>query len=291
VCQDCHMPLVKSALAIGAAEREVGKHQWAGANSRWQLGIAQLWQDVKSDFSFNAEQTKAAATTGAEMLQRAAELELAIVDNQLEVKVINNTGHKLPTGYAEGRRMWLQVTAFVNDTAVYTTGVPLAGDIKGETKIYEIKQGLTTNHAENLGKPELAGAGFHFILNNATLFDNRIPPRGYSGEGFAPRDMLPVGYSYADGQYWDITTYAIPTNSTRVEVQLRYQAASGDYLDFLEAEANVVVADAVLGEMNWGETVGQLRRDLALDTPAVMASSVLTPTFAPELLYLPLVAR
>lgn len=287
------MPMVQSPLAIGAEERMVGKHQWAGANSRWQLGIVDLWQDVKSDLSFNAQATTAAAAKGDEFLQRAADLELAIVDNQLEVTVTNNTGHKLPTGYAEGRRMWLKVTAYVGDTAVYTTGVPNNGHITGETKVYEIKQGLTTNRANALARPTLAGEGFHFILNNAILFDNRIPPRGYRAETFAERDMLPVGYTYADGQYWDKTRYDIPLESSRVEVRLLFQSASGEYLDFLETEADIVVADAVLGEMNWGETVGQLRRELALDEPALIASAVITPTFAPvgETLYLPLVAR
>ncbi len=294
VCQDCHMPMIRSAMALGGDEREVGIHRWAGGNSRWQLGIVALWKDVKADRSFSAEQTHAAAEAGADMLQRAATLELAIVDNELAVNVINQTGHKLPTGYAEGRRMWLQVTAFVGATAVYTAGVPVAGEITGATKVYEIKQGVTERHAAALARTDLAGAGFHFILNNTVISDNRIPPRGYRNDQFAARDMAPVGYSYADGQYWDTTHYAIPLESTRIEVKLLFQSASPAYLDFLEREANVTVADAVLGEINWGATVGELRRDLALTTPAVMATAALTPTFvapAPELLYLPLINR
>lgn len=291
------MPMVQSPLAVGAEERMVGKHQWAGANSRWQLGIVELWQDVKSDLSFNVEATTAAAAKGAAFLQRAAELELAIVDNQLEVTVTNNTGHKLPTGYAEGRRMWLEVTATISDAVVYSTGVPSGdGHILGNTKIYEVKQGLSSRHAAALERPELTGESFHFILNNWIVSDNRIPPRGYTIEAFRERDMLPMAYHYADGQYWDTTRFAIPTDSTRVEVRLLFQSASGEYLDFLETEANVVVADAVLGEMNWGQTLGDLRRNLALDAPAVVASAVLTPTFAVieptgETLYLPVVTR
>lgn len=296
VCQDCHMPMIKSIVAVGGVEREVGKHQWAGGNSRWQLGIWELWKDVKADYSFNAEETHTAATTGQEMLQRAAELELAIVDNALEVKVINNTGHKLPTGYAEGRRMWLQVSTFISNTAIYTTGLSIDGEISGETKIYEIHQGITPNHAATIEQPTLAGKGFHFVLNNTIVSDNRIPPRGYTAEAFAARNMEPVGYAYADGQYWDTTTYAIPTNSTRVEVQLLYQSASPAYLDFLEQEADFVVADAMLDEINWGQMVGQLRRDLNLVEPVVMASATLTPTFGggqPEKgrVYLPLIVR
>lgn len=71
------------------------KHQWAGANSQWQKGIWQLWKEVKKDTSFNADQTYQAADSGAEMLGRAAALELAIVNNRLQVKVINNTGAQI----------------------------------------------------------------------------------------------------------------------------------------------------------------------------------------------------
>lgn len=289
------MPLVKSILALGGIEREVGIHQWAGGNSQWQKGIWQLWQDVAADTSFNADQTLAATAKGEEMLGRAADLELAIVNNRLQVKITNNTGHKLPTGYAEGRRMWLQVIAYAGETPIYQNGVPVAGEIGRGVKVYEVKQGITPGHAQDLGKPTLAGEGFHFILNNATMFDNRIPPRGFTNAAFAAADMEPIGYSYADGEYWDITTYQIPPATTTVSVTLLYQSASPDYLDFLEANADLVVDDAVLGEMNWGETLGQLRRDLDLTAPAIMASAAITPTFDPNLpfysVHLPVVTQ
>ena len=295
VCQDCHMPMVKSILGLGGIEREVGKHQWAGGNSRWQKGIWQLWKDVAADTSFNADQTLAATAKGEAMLRRAAELELAIVNNRLQVSVINNTGHKLPTGYAEGRRMWLQVIAYSGTTPIYQNGVPVDGAIGRGVKIYEVKQGITPGHAQDLGQPTLAGAGFHFILNNATMLDNRIPPRGFTNAAFVADGMQPIGYGYADGQYWDTTTYQIPPATTTVSVTLLYQTASPDYLDFLEANADVVVADAVLGEMNWGQTLGQLRRDLDLTAPAIMASAAITPTFDPNIpfyqLYLPVVTQ
>lgn len=55
------------------------------------------------------------------------------------------------------------------------------------------------------------GPSFHFVLNNKIFFDNRIPPRGFTNAAFQEIQSPPVGYSYADGQYWDDTQYILPT--------------------------------------------------------------------------------
>ena len=105
--------------------------------------------------------------------------------------------------------------------------------------------------------------------------------------------MSPVDYSYAAGQYWDTTTYVLPAGTTKVEVTLFFQAASGEYLDFLKQQANVAVADAVVGQpVNWGKVVGDLRDQLNLDDPVIMASASLDiPGGIQARVYLPLVVR
>lgn len=292
ICQDCHMPLEEGPIVNGGGERTVGKHEWAGGSSVWQKGISEFWSNVPGDTSVNAEAIANGAVLGEQMLQRAAKLDLSIKGVTLTVTITNNTGHKLPTGYAEGRRMWLQVKAFDgNGQAVYASGVPQDGGIQDPVKVYEIKQGISTAQAQVLGRPELEGEGFHFILNNQVLKDNRIPPRGFTNLAFAGRFMQPVAYSYADGQYWDTTVYTLPAEAAAVEVTLFYQTASGDYLDFLEANANTAVADAVVGApVNWGEVVGSLRDEFNLDAPAVMATATRTLAPAPEI-FLPMLQK
>lgn len=173
------------------------------------------------------------------MLQNAAEMALEQDGGQLEVTITNNTGHKLPTGYPEGRRVWINVR-FYDDTAALlaesgaydaATGV-LSHDV--EVQIYEAKPGLDETVAPAVGVAP--GPSFHFVLNNKIFKDNRIPPRGFNNVTFASFGGSPVGQAYDDGQYWDTTTYAIPPGAVSAEVTLYYQSTSKEYVEFLRDE-------------------------------------------------------
>ena len=70
--------------------------------------------------------------------------------NKLNVRIINQTGHKLPTGYPEGRRIWINVKFFdENDDEIlssesgrYNEAGAYLEDTEN-TKIYEMKAGLS----------------------------------------------------------------------------------------------------------------------------------------------------
>jgi hypothetical protein len=157
------------------------------------------------------------------------------------VRVTNETAHKLPSGYPEGRRIWLNVKAYdAADNLVYESGAydPATGVLTHDEdlKIYQIKPGLSPALAPVVGLP--AGVSFHFVLNDTVYSDNRIPPRGFSNAAFASIQSPPVAYAYPDGQYWDETTYVLPTSAVLAEVALCYQATSKEYIEFLR-DANV----------------------------------------------------
>merc|ERR1711879_15431 len=104
----------------------------------------------------------------------------------------------------------------------------------GDTKVYEAKLGVDAAVAAATGIPE--GEGFHFAANNVWIKDNRIPPRGFTNAGFESAQAAPVAYSYMDGQYWDDTSYAIPSGAVKAEVRVYFQLVSKEYIEFLRDE-------------------------------------------------------
>jgi hypothetical protein len=215
------------------------EHDLVGGNT-W---VPQILRDTRWRLNGAAESAYLNATTlrAREMLQKAATITVSVDLSSTQpvatVRVINETGHKLPTGYPEGRRMWLNVKAYndngilVQERGAYNPAT--ASLTTSNTKVYEAKQGLTSSAAAALNLP--AGESFFFVLNNTTLKDNRIPPRGFTQAALNQRGMQPVQATYAPGQYWDDTVYVLPSTATRVMVTLYYQTASKEYIDFLRA--------------------------------------------------------
>jgi hypothetical protein len=232
-CQDCHMPTVNAAGCAGGSTRsDLAQHVFPGANT-WVLGA--ILDQYGAASGLTAERVAAAEARTAEMLAKAADVELTQAGSTLVVRVVNQTGHKLPTGYPEGRRMWLDVRFYAGDALLAADGVydDATGtlDVAGTTKVWEAVH--TIDAAVGLAAGLPAGTPFHLALNNVVAFDNRIPPRGFTNAAFQAIGAAPVGQTYADGQHWDDTPYAIPEGATRVEVRLRFQTTTREYAEFL----------------------------------------------------------
>jgi hypothetical protein len=153
---------------------------------------------------------------------------------ELRVRFTNLTGHKLPTGYPEGRRIYLEVAlALEGRDPEIVSGFwdPETGNVVPDDQLrtYDAGHGV-------LGM----GRTFHLALANQTLWDTRLPP-----EGYAPihQDMIPVGRDYGQGppyRSFDEHTYRVPipldvpvSTTGTITVRALRQATTGQYVQFL----------------------------------------------------------
>ena len=259
-CQSCHMPDETGDPAYACDEAVNNRtghlpvHQFAGGNTWIPDVLRQEYPNLDRASAFIATRDWARA-----MLQTAATVEVtaptAMTEGNslnVDVKVTNTSGHKLPTGYPEGRRMWLHVEArdglnallFESGAYAQTTGV-LTED--AQIKVYQAKPGVWdvgsgTCKTEDGGKPQ-----FHFVLNNCYAIDNRLPPAGFTGGTHL--ETQPVGYTYPETSpgsgilvNYDVTSYSIPVpvgtpSPVSVTATLKYQTISKEYVEFLRDEA------------------------------------------------------
>jgi hypothetical protein len=236
-CQDCHMrDVTGEGCNFGSppTRDDLPLHDMTGGST---------WLPSLLPAMFPGQVNEAALLAGIDraryMLQNAADMTVEQVDTDLVVTITNNCGHKLPTGYPEGRRMWINVKFYdsgmnlVSESGAYDPATGVLTHDAG-VKIYEIKPGLDELTAPIVGADP--GPSFHFVLNNAVFKDNRIPPRGFTNANFENFGGGYAGYSYPDGQYWDETSYGIPPGAASAEVTLYYQSTSKEFVEFLRDE-------------------------------------------------------
>ncbi len=291
-CQDCHMRDVTAAGAdyfgTHVIRDDMPWHDLTGANS-WVPQTVLAHPEFGDDFdAVQIDAINAGIDRARTMLQSAASVGVAQVDNTITVTVVNETGHKLPTGYPEGRRMWLQVEGYdENGALIYSSGAYDATTAEltmdGDLKLYQAELGLTPDWATQTGMP--AGASFHFAMNNAVISDNRIPPRGFVFADFEAAGAAPVSNGmadsglYADGQYWDTTVYQMPAGVKYGYVRLAHQIASKEYIEFLR-DNNPFPADP----NNRGQILYDLWEQTGRSAPETMAEIY----FGPQI-FLPLI--
>ena len=227
-CKDCHMPESAGQVAgIGPVRPDRSNHGFFGVNTFLLDAIDFLYPEL--GFASQLANGKAASEN---LLRRAARLELVDVPAlvargepfEVRLRVVNEGGHKLPTGYPEGRRMFLQVHTSTDAPVLDARGEPIAPLV-----IYQAVHG---QHG--------IGPGHHLVLNDRVFSDNRIPARGM----VPTATIAPVGKVYpeaAPGElvHWDDVTYAatVPCDASgeplSAEAVLYYEVLTKEYAEFI----------------------------------------------------------
>jgi len=253
-CQDCHMPAV--ADVSGCADfasmqlHPTGgrRHDLVGAN-RFVLEILRdLYGDTGTGeiqsiwFDRTLDRLDELAPTAA-TLEIEAPAQVAPSEGlSLVVRVTNETGHKLPTGYSEGRIAWLFVTATYQGTVVWSSGDHAPGEGPLGDPNLRTYQAVAENFATK--------ATFHLLQNDHWVEDTRIPPKGLVPDPQTDpvTDRYPLLPSGTYAHYDEVTYPFEPTaledatpddpddDVLEVRAQLLYLVNTNEYVDFLAAE-------------------------------------------------------
>jgi hypothetical protein len=227
-CQDCHMPTSNAAACYFTGGRpQLPVHEFAGS-ADWVLSIIEMQADPQFD-NAGLERGRANARS---MLSRAATLDLASTGGTLHVKVTNESGHKLPTGHIEGRRVFVNVQMLdpaervVQEYGHYDAD---AGTLDEDgTLLFEMKVGLSAAAAARTCLPE--GVTSHMSVADTIAKDTRIPPRGFTNQAYEQAGAPVVGASYADGQFWAEAEYPVAVGATHARVGVYYQVVTPEYI-------------------------------------------------------------
>ena len=214
-----------------------------------------------------------ALLAGADRSRQQLELAAEIIDlkyspdtGDLSFKIQNQTGHKLISGFPEGRRIFINIRAFDNNGALmyemnpydsaaatlkglsypYQSGydlpapnTPGTNEIYTDELVYEMKPSSTITKEPT--------STFHFVLGTDRHKDNRIPPKGFRINEAAERMSEPVWNGEIRKNYFTSDEYAggyddvsvkIPSKAALIEVNLYYQTTSREYVEFLRDEIN-----------------------------------------------------
>jgi hypothetical protein len=247
-CHDCHMPRVVGAdggtqwyvAKFGMLRDSPRQHVFVGGNV-W--GVSAVKANDPAHAAALTDQFAQTTQLAQASLQSAADLAVSIEGASVKpgdsanvtVRVTNKTGHKLPTGYADGRRIVLQL---VVNGEVHTGGFD-GGELgdDGWLHVYQAQHGR-------------AGAGVedHLAQHDTIVADSRIPPAGFHPPpGAATRpvavpwfDLPDGGFSNVDVVTWDIDVPTTLKDGDRFDVTARllYQSTTPEYVGFLH-DANV----------------------------------------------------
>lgn len=281
-CQDCHMPRVPGGFAKQGDQTrtDVASHQLSGGNYWMTRILASADTSGPIPDSYNLEildgtkypaasiETSGLQGAGAAllegsdraiaMLQQAATIDVVSdPPGDAVMRVVNHTGHKLISGFPEGRRMWLnvrfldalgQTIAEVNPYEDLVTSTDGSGN-----RVYVSGGDLTATRDDLVYEANMSSSltgetkTFHFALATDRYKDNRIPPRGFRIADATARICQPRWHGADATDFFTLEEYAGGYDEVRIPkppaavgwtATLYYQSTSKAYIEFLRDEVN-----------------------------------------------------
>ena len=190
----------------------------------------------------------------------------------MQVKVTNKTGHRLPSGYPDGRRLYLGINVTDNlggvvyqsgyynqDTATLFTDSAQSGFARALENVIDSNSNAVMVYERVTGTCD---AGLttctpsQSLLNDKILFDNRINPAGFDYAKYREAGVKFWNYDpatnvpfedldrYTSGQNYDVVTYVFdaPADANlSVRAEAYWQSHTRDFMEHLKNQDNSTV--------------------------------------------------
>jgi len=256
-CQDCHMPDAEGAVMLateggGIPREDFAQHTFLGGNTVVQSILQKYRTELGIENS--SEAFEASIIRNQHFLNTAADIEIlsSVREGTLltaSVKVTNNTGHKLPSGYPSRRAYLHFVVTNENGEVVFESGK--ANDNGSVEGIDEDKDSSKFEpHYDVIDSPDKVQV-YEAIMQDSDLNvthtlmratdyvkDNRLLPSGFNKLN-APNDIKVAGLAVSDNNFTaasDVVTYQVTlpqTSSYNIFVELVYQPLAYGHLQDL----------------------------------------------------------
>ena len=260
-CQSCHVPRIEGPVVISSIPPWLSgqaffcQHHFAGAN----VFMNQIFQENASALGLTANQVQLERTkqrTLELLTERAISLSVNEVSRtasslQIELEVINLSGHKLPTGYPS-RRVFIEFIATneMGDTLLHSGEISPDFMLIGEDPGYEPHHQVISRDNQvqifEMVMGDISGNPTTELLRAHTqLKDNRLPPKGFRQDHISYDTIRIAGEALDDADFnyqnglegsgSDQILYEIPitgqSGQVTVNARVYYQTVSPRWLE------------------------------------------------------------
>jgi len=264
-CQSCHMPKISSTVTLASSGTDIrrpdfSEHTFLGANTV----MLDMFKNFREELGIEVEGFQQAIERNREFLKTSADITFTGTrkegDNIIAtLKIQNNTGHKLPSGYPSRRVFVHFVVTDADGAIVFESGkMNVDGSIVGADgdesyRKYEPHYNSIVSEDQVLIFESIMGDTrgnvTHSLIEAARhLKDNRLTPIGFD-KNIVSSDVAVTGEALLDDNFnagIDIFEYKVPVSKSgtyNISANLIYQPLAFGHLEYLFKDTDLSEVD------------------------------------------------
>jgi len=264
-CQSCHMPRISTTATLASSGTDIrrpdfSEHTFLGANTV----MLDMFKNYREELGIEVQGFQQAIERNREFLKTSADLTITGTRNEgnniiATLKIQNNTGHKLPSGYPSRRVFVHFVVTDADGTIIFESGKMNAdGSIVGADgdesyRQYEPHYNSIVSEDQVLIFESIMGDTrgnvTHSLIEAARhLKDNRLTPVGFD-KNIVSSDVAVTGEAFLDNNFnagIDIFEYKVPVSVSgtyNISANLVYQPLAFGHLEYLFRDTDLSEVD------------------------------------------------